>query len=104
MKTNILEHRDFLLSVQEEWDSYYEVTVKFIKEVTTHGYTYHLFTDKEAEKSYYLRPRYTGHDIEGIFVEKRIIVNIAKKDSDVDRGNNQSPIFYATGILQLPNN
>jgi hypothetical protein len=101
MKTNTLENQDFLLGIQEEWDLYHEVAVKFIKEITTQGYGYHLFADAKGEMSYYLRPRYSGHDIEGIFVEKRIIVNIAKKDSGAKQDINRSPVFYATGILKL---
>ncbi|MGB8215266.1 MAG: hypothetical protein WCE68_17085 [Anaerolineales bacterium] len=102
MKTNTLENQEFLLGVEEGWDSYFEVTVKFYKEVTIHGYPYHLFLDEKGEKLYYLRPRYKGHSIEGIYVEKQILVNIAKEDGDVDLNNHQPPPFYTMGILRLP--
>ncbi len=104
MKTNILENQDFLLGVQEDWDSYYEVKVKFIKEVNIGVYIYYLFADKNTEKSFCLSPRYEGHHIEGIYVEKQIVVNLFKGGLDVNQVYNKQPIFYATGLLKLPTN
>lgn len=101
MKTNILANHKFVLGLQEDWNSYYEATVEFVREVTFQSFDYLLFEDRTSNRSYYLRPRLVGHDIEGIFVEKNINVNISKKDPDPHQNGNKPPIFYATGMLRL---
>jgi hypothetical protein len=102
MKNNILRNQDFLLGIEESWDSYYEVTVKFVEEVTIGPHTYHHLLDPKNQKSFYLRPRYVDHHIEGIFVDRQIVVNISKTDTDGGQTNIRPPRFYATGILKLP--
>jgi hypothetical protein len=97
MRKSILINLDFLLGVQKTWDSYYEVIVQFTKETTINGYKYHIFTEKDNKNSYYLRPRYSGQQIEGVLIEKRIVVSISERDRNK---NNKSPVTYATGLLQ----
>ncbi len=99
MTNNILDNKEFLLGIQENWDSYYEATVQFVNESIIKGFNYYVFTDKRTGSLYYLLPRYKGQFIEGIFARKRIIVNIAKQGPNID----QPLVFFATGILQLPN-
>jgi len=102
MKTNILKGHDFILGVEEDWNSYYEVKVKFIEEVSVDIYTYHLFKDQKNGNYFYISPRYKEHQIEGVFAEQRIIVNIFKGSLDILQEKNIQPEFYATGILKLP--
>ncbi|NCP87984.1 hypothetical protein GW781_13445 [bacterium] len=102
MKTNIFKNQNFILGVEEEWDIYYEVAVKFVEEVTINNYWYHVFSDENTGKTFYLRPLFSGHPIEGIFIEKRIDVSISKKEHPVDKTNTKIPTDYATGILKLP--
>jgi len=97
---SILENHEFLLGVEEKWDLYYEVTVVFIKEVAVENNNYHVFVDKKNEKYYRLKPRYTGHQIEGIFVEKKIIVNIHAGDFNPGDNDFRNIKFRATGVLQ----
>lgn len=104
MNKYILTNNVFLLGVEENWDTYHEVTVRFVEKVNIGEYTYYLFVDIKTDEHFYLRPRYAGHRIEGISAEKRIVVNLFKRTLDVDPGSDQQPQFYATGLLQLPNN
>ena len=99
MNESIIKDMDFLLSIQEEWDSYQEITVQFKKEIAISEYTYHIFSDKKTGQLYYLSPRHVGGQIEGVFVEKSIVVNISKRDLNIQ--NNNSPFFYATGRLWI---
>lgn len=101
MESSILANRDFILGVQEKWDSYYEVMVKFANEITFDDYAYHSFVDEKTDKCYYLRSRYIGHQIEGVLVERQIIVDLFLVDADSYQTNEQQAIFYATGILKL---
>jgi len=94
MYKNILETRSYILGVDETWDNYYELTVKFIEEVTIGEYSYHHFIDESSNNSFYLKPRYTGQSIEWVMVQN-VIVNIVSKDS------NEQLRFRATGILKL---
>jgi len=102
MESSILANRDFILGVQEKWDSYYEVVVKFVVEVAFDGYACHSFVDKKTDKHYYLRSRYSGHQIEEVFVERQIVVDLFLVDTDYCQASKQHGIFYATGILKLP--
>ena len=97
---SILENHEFLLGVEERWDLYYEVKVVFIKEVTIDNYTSHVFVDKKNKKYYCLSPRYSGHQIETIYVEKKIIVNIYAGDLNPSDENFRNTKFRATGVLQ----
>lgn len=101
MGTSILANQDFILDVQEKWDSYSEVVVKFVDEVAFDGYAYHSFADEKTDKHYYLRSRYSGHQIEGVLVERQVIVDLFLLDADFYQGSKRQAIFYATGILKL---
>ncbi len=103
MKKSILENHDFVLGVEEEWNLYYEVIVKFIEEVTINANTYHLFVDESTKKYFYLRPRYSGHNIAGVFVEKQVIVNLFAVDSEPYQADKKQSITHATGVLKIPN-
>ena len=102
MKTNVLENKSFVLGVEESWDSYHEIEVKFVKELRIDTYSYYIFEDTKTKQTFYLSPRYTGHHIEGIFADRQIVVNISKRDTNSGQTNTKPPQFYAIGILQVP--
>jgi hypothetical protein len=102
MKTSLLENYEVLLGVEEKWDSYYEVTVNFIEEVSIDAYTYYLFVDQNTKKHFYLRPRFVGDQIEDVLT-KKVVVNLFSVDSDIYQSDKKQPNFYATGLLQLIN-
>jgi hypothetical protein len=94
----MLENRNFILGIQETWNSYLEVKVQFTQEITSHGFTYHIFMDKETNQTYYLSPRYEGQQIENVLIDNRIIVNIARRTPSIEE---QPPITIGAGILKL---
>jgi hypothetical protein len=101
MNTYNLKAADFLLGVEESWDSYFEVIVNFIEQDPINDYSYYLFVDKAANRSFYLSPRYLGQKTEDVFMEKRIVVNVSKIDPVENQAENRLPKAYATGSLQL---
>ena len=102
MNTNILVDREFVLGVDKDWDSHYEIKVEFVKKVAIGDYTYHIFVDKKKGKFYNLSSRYTDHMIEGVLVEKRIVVNLFEGNLEDNQADKQQPRFFATGMLQVP--
>jgi hypothetical protein len=75
--------------------------VKFVEEVVIDINIYHLFADKINKRYFYLRPRYVGYQIEGVFVDKQIIVNLFILDSEIYQSDKKQSISYATGALKL---
>jgi hypothetical protein len=98
MRKNILDKLDFVLGIEESWDSYIEVEVRFTQKKIINGFEYFIFEEKKSKKEYLLSPRYEGQQIEMVLIEKQIIVNISKDDQNDSFQN--SPIHYATGGLQ----
>jgi hypothetical protein len=103
MNKSVLENHDFILGVEEAWDSYYEVMVRFVEEVTIRANIHYLFVDEETKKHYYLKPRHKGHRIESVFVE-HIYVNLFTVDSEAYQADKKQTISSAIGVLKLPNN
>jgi hypothetical protein len=102
MSTSVLENRDFVLGLEENWDSYHETKVRFSREVIISGYTYYLFTENNTGKVFFLSPRYADQLIEGVIVEKRIVVNLFTGQFDADETEMEQPTPFATGLLLLP--
>ena len=102
MTTSVLHAKDFLLGIEDKWDLYYEAVVTYVQDITLDAYTYHLFSDKKTKECYYLSPRFEEHSIEGVFIEKRIAVNLFKEDVKNSETGEKRLRFYATGVLQLP--
>ena len=100
MNTDILKNRDFLLGIQQDWDSYYEVTVRFVREMVVSHFTYYLFTEKKTEKLFYLSPNFVGHDIKNVTIEKRIFVKVFVENPK--RQKTKQPDLFADGVLLLP--
>ncbi len=96
-----LKKVNFLLGIDENWDTHIDVVVNFIEKVSINDHTYYLFIEKSKKQSFYLTPRYVGENIEDVGVKKQIVVNISKKISDDELSNTQLPLTYATGLLQL---
>src|SRR5512143_3377051 len=98
MRVELFGEREFLLGIEESWDSYKEVTVRFVDDATIAGHTFHIFRNPQSQTSFYLRPRYEGHRIAEVLGGK-VVVSIYAWDPDSSR--QLQPRFYATGLLQL---
>jgi hypothetical protein len=101
MKLSDLKKADFLLGIEENWDTYIEVIVKFIETVSIDDHIYYLFVDKGNNQSFYLYPRYKGQYIEDALAKKQVAVNVSKMILNNGAQKSQLPLTYATGLLQL---
>ncbi len=98
MNEYVLNNQQFTLGLEEEWSSYREVTVAYLKKVSTKRGEYHVFIDSVGE-TYYLRPRHSGDSIEEVMVGK-VLVNV-DKEARTEAGADLTLTIFAVGSLRL---
>jgi hypothetical protein len=96
---NILDQKEFTLDIQEEWDSFEKVWIRFVHKTTIKDSIYYVFEDLNKDQKYLLTTRYYGDEVEDLLEKKSIIVNISKKISETN--NDDYPLFFATGRLSV---
>jgi len=95
---------EYILVIQENWDSYEELVVKFVRRISISDFHYYLFEDITTNKIYYLSPRYIGQKIEDVIPEEKVVVNISKQEATTSPVEIVHPKTYAIGTLQVLSN
>ncbi len=100
MAVPALEDRTFILGVEEGWNKYFEVTVRFLKKVERAEHDdYYLFADETTGTNYWLTPRYKADAIP-LAAVAQIMVNIEISAPAPDGVDVLPPPRFATGSLK----